>query len=189
MNAENSAKKLDIKSVTLEELEEYIVKFGQPDYRAAQILNWLYNQRVKNRVDNLMDMKNLSKACYNSILPYVDITSLQLKRSIVSDDSDILKYIFETKDKYQIIAIVRNNILEIATQIGCKFNCKYCIFGKQAFVRNLSTGEIIDQLVKVQNHIGFAKAIKYIHFSGCGEPLLNLKNLLKSIKIINNTQW
>lgn len=181
--------RIDLKGVRIEELEEFIVKFGQPEFRASQILNWLYNHRYKNRVDRLEDMSNISKACYNAISPYVYITFLKLLDEKCSIHDKVIKFVFATEDNQRIVTVVRDNIIELSTQIGCSYSCKFCAYSNGGFVRNLTVGEIVDQVVKVQNILGHKYPLKYVHLCGMGEPLANYDNMLKAIQIINNARW
>lgn len=171
--------KLDLKGVTLEELQGFVTIHGEPKFRAGQILNWLYNRRISNRVDRLEDMSNLSKVCIKKLLPLVRITRLTL------EDIKDSRYIFITEDKNSLHSILKEGKLFLATQIGCSYKCRFCPYGKIDLVRNLTTGEIVDQVVRVQAK---ANAIEEIVIGGMGEPLANYEAVLNCIKIIN-AKW
>lgn len=188
--------KLDLKGVTLPQLQGFVDAHGEPKFRAAQILDWLYNKRISNRVDRLEDMANISKACMEKLQPLTYITSLKL------EGIEEPRYIWLAQDKNSLHSVLRNGKLFLATQIGCTYKCKFCPYGRIGLVRNLTAGEIVDQVVKVQaallsgamekglpaGQAGKGEGIKEIVLGGMGEPLANYEAVLNAIKIING-QW
>lgn len=170
---------LDLKGVTLQELRESVEAYGEPRFRASQILDWLYNSRIQHRVDRLQCMPNLSKACIEKLQPITYITSLILQET---DDS---RYVFIAQDNNPLHAFLKKERLFLATQIGCSYKCKFCPYSRIGFIRNLAAGEIVDQAVKIQAK---NQAIKEIALGGMGEPLANYDAVLNAIKIING-QW
>lgn len=171
--------KLDLKGVTLQELQDFVASQGEPRFRASQILNWLYNRRIPNRVDRLENMSNLSKNC---IEKFTSLTSSSVLTLETAEDS---RFIFSAQDNNPLHTVVKNETIYLATQIGCAFECQFCSFGKTKLVRNLTTGEVVDQILQLQKN---GASIKRIAFSGMGEPLANLDVVLGSIKIINS-EW
>lgn len=171
--------KIDLKGITLENLQKIVEANGEPKFRAAQILDWLYNRRISNRVNRLEDMGNISKSCIEKLLPITNIASLKV------EETDGSRHVFVTQDSNPVHSILKKEKLLLATQIGCSYKCKFCPYGRIKLVRSLTTGEIVDQVLKVQAGAG---NIQKIGLSGMGEPLANLDAVLDAIKIINS-QW
>lgn len=171
--------KIDLKGTTLPDLQKFVESHGEPKFRAAQILDWLYNKRIQNRVDRLEDMANISKACIEKLKPLTYITSLTMQ------ETDGSRYIFVVQDNNPFHSILKKEGLLLATQIGCSYKCKFCPCGRTNLVRDLSTGEIVDQIVRVQAK---DQSIQKIVLGGMGEPLANYVSVFNAIRIIN-AQW
>lgn len=178
--------KLDLKGVTLDELCRFIKDQGEPQFRTKQILDWLYNPRTSNRVNTLQEMSNLGKNCIGKFAPFISSTSL----SIFDDlrEGTAHKYILKTADNNFVPVVLAGDRLILSTQIGCSYNCRFCASGRNGLIRNLSAGEIIDQIIKVQNHLGNSSFITKVEFAGMGEPLDNYKAVIKAIEIIR-AKW
>lgn len=171
--------KVDLKGTNLQELQKFVESHGEPKFRAVQILDWLYNKRIQNRVDRLEDMANISNACIEKLKPLTYITSLRMQ------ETDGSRYIFVAQDNNPFYSILKKEGLLLATQIGCSFKCKFCPCGRINLVRNLSTGEIVDQIIRIQAK---GQSIQKIVIGGMGEPLANCDSILNTIRIIN-AQW
>lgn len=167
---------LDLKGITLDQLQGFVEAHGEPRFRASQIFDWLYNRRIQNRADRLSHMGNLSKACIEKLQPVTYVTSLILQEEVDS------RYVFIAQDHNPLHAFLKKERLFLATQIGCSYKCKFCLYGKMGLVRNLVSGEIVDQVVKVQAE---TQSVDEIALGGMGEPLANYDNVLNAIKIIN----
>ena len=172
--------KTNIKDMDYNGLKAAICGLDCPAYRADQIFDWLY----KKKAVCFKDMSNLLEKEISLLDEAYEIISLSLVRKFKSKDSTE-KYVFLTKDKHLIETVViyhgERVTICISTQIGCRFNCKFCASGTLKFVRNLSTAEIIDQIVLTSaKNISFTNYV----FMGIGEPLDNFENLRKSIEII-----
>lgn len=173
------ADKLDLKGASFHGLQKFVEANGEPKFRASQILGWLYNKRISNRVDKLNEMSNLSKNCIDKLLPLVYSTEL------AASDSDDSKLVFTAQDGKCLHSIVKNGKLFLASQIGCSYSCEFCVYGKAKLTRDLTTGEIIDQVLKAQK---IKKDVEKIVFGGMGEPLANYDSFLDAIKIIQS-RW
>ncbi len=178
-----SSKKIDIKEFSLSELKDYFKKIGIESFRAEQIFNWVY----KKNVSNFSEMTDLPLNLRDFLERNFSLSSLKLRKKLISKDKT-QKFLFETSDAKFIESVLiphkKRCTLCVSTQIGCKFNCYFCASGKLGFIRNLSTSEILDQIILVKR---IAK-ITNIVFMGIGEPLDNYENLIKSIRIITSPQ-
>lgn len=176
--------KLDLKGITLEELRRFIENLGEPRFRAAQVFDWLYSERISHRINSIQEMSNLGKACIDKLSSLVYITSLTYHDSLSKDK--VNKYIFKTEDDNLIPTVLVDDRLILSTQIGCSYNCKFCASGKRGLVRDLTAGEIIDQVVKVQNQMGSSRTFPKIELAGMGEPLANYNAVVKAVDIMRS---
>ena len=169
---------------TLPQLKEYFLNNRIPPFRANQIVNWIY----KNRVLEFKKMKNLSQELINFLEQNFFIRSLSIVKILASADGT-QKYLFSTQDNFLIESVYIPHLrgrhtLCVSTQIGCKFGCRFCASTKLGFIRNLTYSEIIEQILTIQSSL--ENRITNIVFMGIGEPLDNLENVLKSLEFINS---
>lgn len=113
-------------------------------------------------------MANVSRACIEKLKPLTYITSLTMQ------ETDGSRYIFVAQDNNPFYSILKKEGLLLATQIGCSFKCKFCPCGRISLVRNLSTGEIADQIIRIQAK---GQSIQKIVIGGMGEPLANCDSI------------
>ena len=132
-------------------------------------------------------MSNLPTSLIEKLLRAFELNALKFVSKQESDATKTIKFLFETFDgkKIESVIIPENNrqTLCISTQVGCPLDCKFCATGLMGYTRNLSTGEIIDQYLKVSKEI-FPSKITNIVYMGMGEPLLNYKATERSLQIL-----
>jgi 23S rRNA (adenine2503-C2)-methyltransferase len=177
-------KKATLKGMTLPELENFVAGLGWEKYRARQIFKWLYNKQV----DDFSKMSDIPKDYREKLSEIADINELKLSTFEKSNCDGTIKFLFELKDGEKIESVLIPDdsrlTLCVSTQVGCPIDCKFCATGAMGFKRNLTAGEIVDQVIQSQRFS--ERRITNIVFMGMGEPLLNLKNLLKAIDIITS---
>ena len=182
--------KTPIKSLLLEELQAKLVGMGQPSYRAAQIMEWIYKKRAKS----FETMSNLPQPLRDQLGAEFGFDNLQSARKLGSEDTT-RKFLFQLADGNLIESVLipaspalygeasdRRTIC-VSTQVGCAYGCKFCASGLDGWTRNLQAGEIVEQILKVEELSG--EKINNIVFMGMGEPLANFENLMKAVSIIN----
>ncbi len=173
-----------MKGMTLPELENFVAELGWEKYRARQIFKWLYNKQV----DDFSKMSDIPKDYREKLSEVADINELKLSTFEKSNCDGTIKFLFELKDGEKIESVLIPDdsrlTLCVSTQVGCPIDCKFCATGAMGFKRNLTAGEIVDQVIQSQRFS--ERRITNIVFMGMGEPLLNLKNLLKAIDIITS---
>lgn len=176
-------KKYDLLDMTIEELQEKLLDIGQEKYRARQIFQWV-NKGIKS-VD---DMTNLSKDLRQSLKENFYIGSLAISRKLVSKIDGTAKYIFELGDGNLLESVLmeyKHGLTTcISSQVGCKMGCRFCASTGIGYVRNLSAGEILDQIISIQKDVG--KRISNVVIMGVGEPFDNYDNLLKFLRLVNH---
>jgi len=175
--------KTDIKDLTREQLALWLESRAIEDYRAGQILKWIYNQQA----DTFDIMTNLSKEIRKLLSLNFTINRLDRIRIEKSQDGS-RKHLFRLGDGNHIESVLIPEkdyyTLCISSQVGCAQGCGFCLTAKGGFVRNLSKSEIIAQVRDIlKDQIG-SKRITNIVFMGMGEPLANFKNVVKSINTI-----
>ena len=180
----NATRKL-IREQTVEELAEYLKSNNFPSFRAKQIMDWLW----KKNVGSFEEMKNIGKNLQEFLDSNFIIDKISLKDQQISKDKTI-KCAFEV-DKNSIVEGVliptkKRMTACISSQVGCSLACTFCATGRLKLLRNLSAGEIYDQVFHLKNEANtqYQKSLSNIVYMGMGEPLLNYKNVLSSINWI-----
>ncbi len=172
---------MNIYGKTITELEEFVVQNKYPKYVAQQIANWMYQKKVLD----FFKMNNISNKIRKELSQIASIDVHQPVKQKKSKDGTI-KFLFQYPDKALIETVYipdnDRHTLCISTQVGCKYNCEFCMTGKAGFTRNLSVGEIINQY----HNIPQQEKITNIVYMGMGEPLDNYENLIKSLEIFNS---
>jgi 23S rRNA (adenine2503-C2)-methyltransferase len=179
-----------IKSLSLDELNAHFATHDEPSYRAKQVSDWLYQKRVAS-FDEMTDLPAATRRRLSEEFAFV---RPEMVRVLGSKDTT-LKYLFRLWDGSLIESVLipaspalygqtsdRRTIC-VSTQVGCAYGCKFCASGLEGFSRNLDASEIIEQLLMVEKESG--EKIDNVVFMGMGEPLANLTNVLRAIRIIN----
>ncbi len=179
----NTADVTHVTGLTLEELTAYIADYGKRPYRAHQIFDWLHKHNAKF----FSDMTTISHDFQNRLAISADISQLTLVKCLESEDG-VKKLLFEFSDGNQIETVLlpdgSRRTVCVSSQVGCAFQCSFCATGKMGLVRNLTVGEIIEQLIQVERISG--ESITNVVFMGMGEPLHNYENVLKAASILND---
>ena len=171
----------DITDYTLEALEKFLVGAGFPRFCARQIFVWIY----KKRIEDFSLMTDIPQAGRKFLEDNFYFSQLKvLKRQYSQDKTE--KFLFGLDDGSAIEAVfipsARRNTLCISSQVGCKFDCKFCMSGKDGFKRDLAASEIVNQYLTVTDLISPRK-ITNIVFMGIGEPLDNFTHTMEAINI------
>ncbi len=173
----------NIKDYDFEELKIELKNLGEKPFRAEQIFKWLYSEKV----ESFDEMTNLSLELREKLKQNYTICNFKILKKQESKDGTI-KYLFDVLDKNAIETVLmkyhHGNSICVSSQIGCKMGCKFCASTGINFIRNLSSGEIIEQILKVEQDTG--EKISNVVFMGIGEPLDNYEQLVKAIRMINN---
>ena len=177
----------DIRSLSLQELEDFFVSNKQQKFRAKQVYEWLWNKSVRN----FEGMTNISLELRSLLESNFSFKTVRIADSQISKDRTI-KNAFKCFDgnvvEGVLIPTTSRMTACISSQVGCSLTCKFCATGKMDRLRNLEDYEIYDQLVllksQAQNEYGIP--LSNIVYMGMGEPLLNYKNVLSSIEKITS---
>lgn len=174
---------VDLRSLTFSELSELLQSLNEPKFRTKQIFSWL-----SKGVTDFDEMTNLSKETREKLREVSFISSLLIERKLVSEIDGTTKYLFKLEDGNCIETVVmRYNYglsVCISSQVGCRMGCSFCastIGGKE---RNLTSGEILNQVIFAQKDMG--ERISNIVMMGIGEPFDNYENVLKFLENVNH---
>jgi 23S rRNA (adenine2503-C2)-methyltransferase len=183
----DSGGKLHLKGLTRNELEEFLQQWGQPRYRAVQLLEWIHGKGV----ESFDAMTNLPKTLRHDLQQRCTLQTLQLERWQRSERDGTLKFLFRLPDGFAIESVLipaedaegrlRRLTLCVSTQVGCPLGCLFCATATLRLRRNLNAAEIVDQLLQVRRATG--ERITNVVFMGMGEPLLNSEAVLRAIRI------
>ncbi|MBE18107.1 MAG: 23S rRNA (adenine(2503)-C(2))-methyltransferase RlmN [Nitrospinae bacterium] len=184
---------VDLKGMELEELQSFCEKFGEPNYRGKQLFNWIYNvdeisfDRMMNLPtyfrENLMKVAKVGRFVNVEVQTSIDGTE---KYSWVLADSSMIESV-------RIPMLHAGNIKRwsicISTQVGCAMGCEFCLTGKMGFVRQLTSGEIVEQFLAAKRRLGKDERFHNIVFMGMGEPLDNFHEMKKAAKILTDPNF
>ncbi len=173
----------NIKDYNLEELKEELKLLEEKPFRAEQIFKWLFVDKVKS----FDDMTNLSLELREKLKQNYDICNFEIVKKLESVDGT-KKYLFGLGDGNAIESVLMEyhfgKTVCVSSQIGCKMGCKFCASTGIPFIRNLTSGEIVEQIIAIEQDTG--SKISNVVFMGIGEPMDNYDNVMNAIKILNN---
>ena len=173
----------NIKDYTLQELKEELKILNEKPFRAEQIFSWLYKEKVKS----FEEMTNLSLELREKLSKSYTICNFNILKKQESTDGT-KKYLFDVLDGNAIETVLmqyhHGKTICVSSQIGCKMGCKFCASTGIKFERSLTPGEIVEQIIAVEQDI--QDKISNIVFMGIGEPFDNYDNVIKAIRILND---
>ena len=172
----------NIHNMTREELIQYLEKQGGKKYHAEELFRWIYEKKIKKFTEITNIKKELLAQLENDFL-INDIEIVNVQR-----DKDVNKYLFVLSDSEHVEAVLMRHdygtSICISSQVGCNMGCKFCESGRRKKVRNLTAGEMVEQIIKVEEDINMR--ISHVVVMGIGEPFDNYENVTKFISIIND---
>lgn len=180
-------KKENIRNLSLEELIAKVAQINEPKFRAKQVYEWIWKKGVRS----FSEMKNVSKKMISFLEEgyFLDIITVSDQQKSADDT---IKCAFQSYDKHitegVLIPTTSRVTACISSQVGCSLACKFCATGRLKLMRNLSAGEIYDQVLLLTQTaaLNYDRNLSNIVFMGMGEPLLNYKNMLSGIEMITS---
>ena len=179
------SQKIDIRSLSVEVLQEHFFAIGEPAFRAKQVYNWLWGKACTN----FHEMSNLPKSLREKLAEGFAINHVEVDQSQFSADRTI-KNTFKLYDgnivEGVLIPATERMTACVSSQVGCSLSCKFCATGYMDRKRNLNADEIYDQVVLIDKQAkqNYQIPLTNIVYMGMGEPLLNYANVMKSIERI-----
>lgn len=176
--------KVDIKSMNLNELKDFMVQIGEKPFRAKQIYEWLHIKHV----ESFDEMTNISKKLIESLKEKCQLVSLKKEEVQISKIDGTRKYLFSLEDGNVIESVLmrykHGNSVCISSQVGCRMGCRFCASTLDGLVRGLRPSEMVDQIYKIGTDIG--ERISNVVVMGTGEPMDNFDNLIKFIELLTD---
>ncbi|WJY27894.1 23S rRNA (adenine(2503)-C(2))-methyltransferase RlmN [Sporosarcina trichiuri] len=180
--------KKSIYGLTFEQLTAFLTEHGQKKFRAAQVWDWIY----KKRITQFADMKNVNGDCIALLEENFEIQTLEQTVKQESADGTI-KFLFKMQDGNLIETVLMTfpygHSVCVTTQVGCNIGCSFCASGLLKKNRDLNAGEIVEQIMKVQQHLdakGTDERVSHIVVMGIGEPFDNYTNLMNFLRVVND---
>ena len=174
--------KTDIRSLLPQELEEFLLQYGEKKYRAKQIFSRLAAG------DALSDMTSLPKTLRERLENDCEDRSLKIEKKLTSAKDGTVKYLFRLCDGECIESVFmkykHGNTLCISCQVGCRMGCRFCASTIGGRVRNLEPSEMLGQIIAAQKDTG--ERISNVVMMGIGEPLDNYENVKKFLLLVNS---
>ena len=181
--------KKDIRALTKEQLRDFFVENGDKAFRGNQVYEWLWSKSLHT----FEEMTNISKETRkmledNFVINHIKVDSMQksadgtIKNGIKLHDGLIVESV--------LIPTPKRTTACVSSQVGCSLDCKFCATARLKRMRNLNPDEIYDQVVVIdqQSRLYHNHPLTNIVFMGMGEPLMNYKNVIKSIEMITSPE-
>ena len=179
--------RVHIAGISRSELEELVLSFGEPKYRATQVFKAVHERRLRS-FDEITDLPKKFRARLEEA---ADISRLTVESRYVSTDGT-RRYLMKTTDNYPVETVFipsegRDTIC-FSSQSGCPLKCDFCLTAKLGLLRNLTVGEIVEQIIIVLNDV-YGVGAETPHGTnlvgmGAGEPFLNFENLITALRIM-----
>ena len=165
----------------LNQLEQTFAGAGIEKFRARQILNWIFEKRATS----FDDMTDLSKSLRQRLASEYQLFNTSIAKSEKSGDGTE-KLLVQLKDRQQVECVLlrdgQRRSICVSSQVGCAMGCVFCASGLDGVERNLTHGEIIQQMLRLQHLLPPDERLSHIVMMGMGEPLANLENVLEALK-------
>lgn len=175
--------KIDIKSMYLTELQELMVSLKQPKFRAGQIFKWL-----QSGVCDFDEMTNIPSNLRVTLQEGYYIVTAKVKKRLESCIDDTVKYLYEMYDGEYVESVVmkynHGYSICISTQVGCRMGCSFCASGLQGLKRSLTASEMLAQITTAERDLNIR--ISNVVLMGMGEPMDNLENVIRFLKLVSH---
>ncbi|KIR03424.1 Ribosomal RNA large subunit methyltransferase N [Lachnospiraceae bacterium TWA4] len=174
----------ELRSMSLEELQQVMVLAGEKPFRAKQVFEWLH----KKQVSSIEEMTNLSKKLRTYLKENYTVDTLKVAKELISSIDGTRKYLFKLSDGNIIESVWMNykhgNSVCISSQVGCRMGCKFCASTLGGLVRNLRPSEMLEQIYRIKEATG--QRVDSIVIMGSGEPLDNYDSVVRFLRLITD---
>lgn len=177
--------KVDLCGMFPGELKEWLAQEGEPAYRWKQVFDWVYQKGAIS----LDEMVNVPKALREKMEESLTFPSLSLVKTDDSDDQETTKYLWKLSDGKLVESVLicsgERRTVCVSSQVGCPARCAFCASGQEGLFRNLTAGEIYEQVLQIHRLLkAKGEKVSHIVFMGMGEPLENYDQVIKTLKLL-----
>jgi 23S rRNA (adenine2503-C2)-methyltransferase len=190
--------KTNLYNLSRVEMTEFFKTLGEPAYRAKQVWEWMYKKLARD----FESMTNLPKGLRAKLTEQTRLGGMRPVANIHSTDGHTQKWLMELPDQERIEAVLMEyetrDTACISVQVGCAYGCAFCATGRMGLIRNLTAGEIVEQIVDIERQLRLDEGASHakddehglsnIVFMGMGEPLSNYTEVLKALHILNDKE-
>jgi 23S rRNA (adenine2503-C2)-methyltransferase len=174
---------LDLKEFTLPELEQLMAAWGYPTFRARQLVKWIYKG-----VCDFEEMTDISRPFRSELSRHARISRLE-KEQVQEAADGCRKFLFTLEDGNFIESVLipeeSHYTLCLSSQVGCAQGCRFCLTARRGLIRNLTAGEIVNQILAVRDLLPDRRPLSNLVFMGMGEPLANFPALVRALSVIS----
>lgn len=172
-------------SFHLESFQKWLKESGEKPFRASQIFDWVY----KKGASSFEEMTNLSKNLREKLSQEISFPVLKKVKEEISKDQETIKFLWELSDGMKVESVLimsgERRTVCVSIQVGCAARCAFCASGKQGIKRNLTTAEVIEQVLQIDRFLKEKEErVSHIVFMGMGEPMDNYYTLISAIQIL-----
>lgn len=175
--------KMDILSLNMERLKDFITALGEKEYRAGQIFSWLH----KKNVTDFNQMTDIPQSLKDKLNEAALIQCCQIAEKHTSKIDETVKYLYGVSEGFIESVVMRydyGNTICISSQVGCAMGCTFCASAEGGLVRNLTAGEMLSELYVAESDLGIE--ISNVVIMGTGEPLNNYDNVTLFLELAND---
>ena len=180
------ADRVNLLGMTRGGLADWLTSWHQPAYRGAQVFRWMYARRVRE----FADMTNLPKPTRAELTCRAEVRGPRIVARAASQRDSTVKYLTEFADGQRAETVLMHDggraTLCLSSQVGCGQGCTFCGTAQMGLARNLTSGEMVGQLLEVEREIG-AGRVSNVVFMGMGEPLANYGHLLRALDVLTSS--
>ncbi|HWI63781.1 MAG TPA: 23S rRNA (adenine(2503)-C(2))-methyltransferase RlmN [Symbiobacteriaceae bacterium] len=171
--------------MTLDEMAAFVVELGEPKFRAKQLFQWVYEKCARS----FAEMTNLPGAFRAKLEEAALLPTLEAEVRQAAEPTQTAKYLFRLPDGQKVESVLMRhdygNAVCVTTQVGCRMGCTFCASTFGGLVRNLTAGEIVDQILMMQRDLPEGERVGSVVLMGSGEPMENYDECLKAIRLMH----
>ena len=181
-----STDQINLKGMAPLELEDLITQWGEPKYRAQQLMSWMYGKRV----GAFEAMTNFPKTLRQMLTDRTYISEARILTRTTSHTDSAIKYLCELPDGGRVESVLmfdgKRVTICVSSQVGSAMSCDFCATGKMGFFRQLTAAEILDQLMAIERELADGSVVTNVVFMGMGEPLANYDQTLNALRLMSD---
>lgn len=180
-----AAGKRPLVGMNLQEMEGLMAELGEPRFRAKQLFEWVYARGVKS----FEAMTNLSRDLRRKLEERTLLVLLEQDVAQEAEPTATTKFLFRMHDGQKVEAVLMRhgygNSVCLTTQVGCRMGCTFCASTFGGLVRNITAGEIVDQVIMMQRDLPEGERVGHVVLMGSGEPMENYEHVVKAIRLLH----